>query len=110
MATEATLRNMGLNTTIQMANHPLPRTMTMIAYDNAISGYYAGFVFALALAFKFSSIIAFIVKERTEGSKHQQVISGMNIWAYWVGNLAYDYALYLIVAVISIAIAKAMNV
>jgi ATP-binding cassette, subfamily A (ABC1), member 3 len=110
VASEAILRDMGHNVLIQMANHPLPRTVTMVAYDNAISGFYAGFIFALALAFKFSSIIAFIVKERTDGSKHQQIISGMNIWAYWVGNLVYDYVLYLIVATISIAIAKAMSV
>jgi ATP-binding cassette, subfamily A (ABC1), member 3 len=110
IASEAILRDMGYSTVIKMTNHPLPRTVTMVAYDNAVSGFYAGFIIALALAFKFSSIMAFIVKERTDGSKHQQVISGMNIWAYWVGNLAYDYVLYLVVAVISIGIAKAMSV
>jgi ATP-binding cassette, subfamily A (ABC1), member 3 len=64
----------------------------------------------MALAFKFASIIAFIVKERADRSKHQQIVSGMNIKAYWTANLAYDYALYLVISVVAIGIAIALDI
>lgn len=78
--------------------------------NNTISGFFASFVFSIALAFKFASIISFIVKEREDRSKHQQIVSGMSITAYWVSNFVYDLILYLLVAVITIGIAKGMNI
>jgi ATP-binding cassette, subfamily A (ABC1), member 3 len=78
--------------------------------NNTISGYFASFIFNIALAFKFASIIAFIVKERTDRSKHQQMVSGMSISAYWIANFVYDYLLYLVVACATVIIAKAMSI
>jgi len=64
LATESILQNLGYNVSIQMTNHPLPRTYLQLQLNNTISGFFAGFIFSIALAFKFASIIAFIVKER----------------------------------------------
>jgi hypothetical protein len=64
LATETILQKLGFNVTIQMINHPLPRTYQQLQINNTISGFFAGFIFSIALAFKFASIIAFIVKER----------------------------------------------
>lgn len=65
---------------------------------------------SLALAFKFTSTIAFIIKERTNKSKHQMTISGMNIKAYWLANFVFDFLLYMIVAIISIVAAITLDV
>lgn len=100
----------GKNITIQTSNHPLPRTFQQSQLNNTISGFFASFIFSIALAFKFASIIAFIVKEREDRSKHQQVVSGMSITAYWVSNFVYDFILYMIVAVITVGIAKGLGV
>jgi ATP-binding cassette, subfamily A (ABC1), member 3 len=62
------------------------------------------------LAFKFASIVAFIVKERVDRSKHQQIVSGMSITAYWTANFVYDFILYSILAAITIVIAKYMKI
>lgn len=35
-------------------------------------------------------IISFILKEREEQLKHIQLISGMNLSAYWMANMAAD--------------------
>jgi ATP-binding cassette subfamily A (ABC1) protein 3 len=67
-------------------------------------------VFSIALGFKFASIISFIVKEREDKSKHQQIVSGMNILAYWFGNFIYDYVLYLVLAVFSFLMCLALDV
>jgi ATP-binding cassette, subfamily A (ABC1), member 3 len=96
--------------TIQMTNYPMPRTNQQLQINNTISGFFAAFIFNIALAFKFASIISFIVKERVDRSKHQQIVSGMNVSAYWIANFVYDYILYLIVAIITIAIAKGLGI
>jgi ATP-binding cassette, subfamily A (ABC1), member 3 len=65
---------------------------------------------SLALAFKFTSTIAFIIKERINHSKHQMVISGMNIKAYWAANFIFDFFLYMVVASLSIGAAVVLEV
>jgi ATP-binding cassette subfamily A (ABC1) protein 3 len=77
--------------------------------NNTISGIFGSLIFSIALAFKFASIISFIVKEREDKSKHQQIISGMNIYAYWIGNFIYDYVLYLILAGFSLLMCKLLE-
>ena len=93
-----------------MSNYPMPRTNLQLSINNTISGFFASFIFSIALAFKFASIISFIVKERTDRSKHQQLVSGMSITAYWTANFLYDFLLYLLVAVLSMVIIKGMDV
>lgn len=53
----------------------------------------------MALSLKFASVIAFIVRERQSGCKQQQLLSGMDIRAYWLSNFVYDLLMYLLVAV-----------
>lgn len=67
-------------------------------------------VFSLALGFKFASIAAFIVKERVNNCKHQQIVSGMNIGSYWFGNYIYDYILYAVVAGFSVGMCVAFDI
>ena len=95
---------------IEMTNHPLPRTNQQLQINNTISGSFAGYIFSIALAFKFASIISFIVKERVDRSKYQQLVSGMSINAYWASNLVYDFIIYMIVAILAIVIAKVLEV
>ena len=111
IASEAILNQvLGHTVTIEMINHPMPRTNQQLEINNTISGFFASFIFSIALAFKFASIIAFIVKERVDRSKHQQIVSGMSISAYWTANFVYDFILYFIVAAITIGISKAMSI
>lgn len=48
--------------TITVTNSPLPRTYQNLQLNNTISGFLGSFIFSIALAFKFASIISFIVK------------------------------------------------
>jgi NADH:ubiquinone oxidoreductase subunit 3 (subunit A) len=93
-----------------VTNYPLPRTNQQLQINNTISGFFASFIFSLALAFKFASIMAFIVKEREDRSKHQQIVSGMKLSAYWAANFIYDYILYLILAVVTVGLCSALSI
>lgn len=64
----------------------------------------------MALILKFSSIMAFIVKEKTDNCRHQQLVSGMNVRAYWFSNMVYDYVVYIIVAVFAAEMCELFNV
>lgn len=107
-----TLINSMLSKTINITvvNSPMPRTYQQTQINNAIAGFFGSFIFALALAFKFASIISFIVKERVDRSKHQQIVSGMKISAYWIANFIYDFLLYLVVAIIAIILIIALKI
>lgn len=100
----------GKSITIDLVNYPMPRTYSQLQLNNTISGFFGSFIFSLALAFKFSSIIAFIVKEREDKSKHQQIVSGMKVSSYWLANFVYDYVTYAIVAIISCGLIIALKV
>lgn len=100
----------GKSVSITVINHPMPRTYQQKQFNNTIAGFFASFIFSIALAFKFASIIAFIVKEREDRSKHQQIVSGMRISSYWISNFIFDYALYLVVAVVSVGLCKGLDI
>lgn len=93
-----------------MANHPLPLTYQQTTVRKAVTGFISSFMFSLALAIKFSSIIFSIVKEREQKVKHQLIISGTYISAYWLGNFIYDYLLYLLVVLPAAVFCKIFNV
>lgn len=45
---------------------------------------------AVAYSMMVTAIVSYLVVERISGLKHLQVISGMNLKAYWVGNFIFD--------------------
>jgi ATP-binding cassette subfamily A (ABC1) protein 3 len=49
------------------------------------------FIGGIAYAMMITAIASNIVVERLEGLKHLQVISGMQLKAYWVGNFIFDF-------------------
>jgi len=51
------------------------------------------------------SLIAYIVREREIHAKHQQIVSGVSLPAYWLANFLVDYFKYLIPAGISALLA-----
>jgi hypothetical protein len=91
-------------------NKPFPMTKVMLQINNAISGFFASLIFSIALSFKFASVVSFIVKEREDKSKHQQIVSGLNLGSYWIGNYIYDFLLYVLVLIFSLIICKALKI
>ena len=48
------------------------------------------FVVSIGFALIPASIVSFIVNEREKHLKHMQLISGLDLSAYWISNLAFD--------------------
>ncbi|OAO13916.1 ATP-binding Cassette (ABC) Superfamily [Blastocystis sp. ATCC 50177/Nand II] len=84
---------------IHINSHPLPlnqatKEVTSQAISMAVSQD-----IVMALAFVPAYIVLFLVKEREVGMKHQQIISGINIPAYWLSEFLWDTLVYCVVVV-----------
>ena len=77
-------------------NHPLPFTARQKTIISGIGSFFAALLLVLAFAFIPASYAIFIVKEREIAAKHQQLISGVSISAYWVSTFVWDFTSYLL--------------
>jgi len=68
-----------------------------------VGGLEALFTFSLGLSFIPASIIAFVVKEKQVCMKHQQLVSGVSLSAYWLSHFITDFLRNLIPSLWSIA-------
>ena len=98
------------NADIQRFLHPFPLTDQQQGFENLVDGFLLCFLVSLAVAFIPSSMIMFIVKERENNAKHQQIVSGVSLSAYWFSNLLIDYLKYLLVAIAAIVCIAAFDV
>jgi hypothetical protein len=71
-----------------LAPHPVPQ---LVRYrEGASDGIFLSFMISIGFSLIPASIISFIITERNTGLKHQQLISGMNIAGYWIGNMIFE--------------------
>lgn len=76
-------------------NYPLPETYKQ-KNDAATADAFVVALFAMiAFCFVPASFAVFVVKEREVKAKHQQVISGVSIYAYWTSTYLWDTLSYL---------------
>jgi ATP-binding cassette subfamily A (ABC1) protein 3 len=97
------------NIEITLVNNPFPLTQADGALADTINGFTYAFIFAIAMSFIPASIVTFIVKEREINAKHQQIVSGVGIWAYWLGNYFIDITKYMIPCLLCCMVAKVMD-
>lgn len=69
---------------ITIHNHPLPETYQQESKAASTSGFVVSLFCMIAYCFIPASFAAFVVKEREVKAKHQQIISGISIYAYWI--------------------------
>ena len=69
---------------------PFPIYQIFKDYENAAATYDYVFMTAIALALIPCVTIQFIVNEREQQLKHQQLISGMSLAGYWTSNIMFD--------------------
>lgn len=100
-------------TDIRVASEPLPFPKTSLVGKSltGIVDIFSTFVIIMAFSFIPASIVAYVVRERElqHNSKHQQLISGVNLLSYWVANLAWDLCVYVLPAGLSILFIWAYN-
>ncbi|RHY74103.1 hypothetical protein DYB30_011295, partial [Aphanomyces astaci] len=95
---EALYRTVTANPALKLTctNQPLPLTdSTKILFTTIVSFTTSVFV-VLAFAYFTASIVPYLVHEKhpTHNSKHQQLVSGVSLSAFWLANFAWDLLLY----------------
>ncbi|EQC35872.1 hypothetical protein SDRG_06622 [Saprolegnia diclina VS20] len=82
---------------VSVANHPLPLTAeSKTAFTTALS-FSATTFFVVAIAYFSASIVPHLVSEKhaSRNAKHQQLLAGASVPAFWLANLGWDLMLYI---------------
>eukprot|EP00475_Leptophrys_vorax_P022719 TRINITY_DN3093_c0_g1_i4.p1 TRINITY_DN3093_c0_g1~~TRINITY_DN3093_c0_g1_i4.p1 ORF type:complete len:1562 (-),score=428.94 TRINITY_DN3093_c0_g1_i4:659-5344(-) len=86
----------GDSNSIQTSTYPLPQTARMKKATETANSFLLLFLFEFGTIFIPATQVVHIVLERQSKAKHQQLISGVSIPAYWLSHFAFDFACYLI--------------
>jgi len=97
------------NKEIELVISPFQHNKGFSALEDAFDGVSIAFIFAIGMSFIPASLVTFIVKERELTSKHQQMVSGVSVTAYWTSNYFFDIVKYIIPAVLNCLMALAFN-
>ena len=98
------------NMQLNFANAPLPLRYSTMQLQESADGGTVSVALVIAFALVPASIISFIVKEREDSLKHQQLISGVSMLAYWLSNSVVDIIKTLIPTVLAIGLLYAFSV
>ncbi|RLN98523.1 hypothetical protein BBJ28_00023418 [Nothophytophthora sp. Chile5] len=93
-------------------NHPLPLTADTKALFGSFLAFTACLFICVAFTFFPASIVVFLVKEKQSdhNSKHQQLVSGVSLGAFWLSNFIWDFMTYLVPCAAAIILIKAFNI
>ena len=100
--------NVGASITV--SNKPLPLTELQNNISSSSDAFSAATYIMIAFAFLPASYAIFVVRERETGAKHQQLISGVSLPAYWLATYLWDSVSYLIPSGLSILMFVAFGV
>lgn len=95
---------------LEFVNYPLPISNAGKGREQAKNGDLMASFIAVAFSLIPSSIIIFIVQELETNLKHQQVVTGVSITAYWLANAVVDTVKSLIPCGLSIALLYAFDI
>jgi ATP-binding cassette subfamily A (ABC1) protein 3 len=94
----------GTSVPFTLINHPLPRTDREKAFANSIRTFLVAIVILIPFTFIPSTFVGWIVKEKECKAKHLQFASGANFFVYWLSNLVFDAASFLVTTALVIII------
>lgn len=91
---------------ISITSHPLPlsavsRFDLMGSWANM--GFWLVSALGFAMTFMSSFYITLVVKERVTRFKLMQLVSGVNLWIYWLTTFLFDYATFAFIVVTMLA-------
>jgi ATP-binding cassette subfamily A (ABC1) protein 3 len=90
--------------TIKTSNYPLPKTYVEMQASKGLSALSASSMITISFSLIPASFAIFVVKEREVKAKHQQMISGVSVLAYWGSSFLFDCLSYFVTAGFSIAV------
>lgn len=94
---------------LRLYNDPLPLTKKQQNLAQNAGSFYIALIFAIGMAFIPTGLVTFIVKERENNIKHQHLVSGVSIPAYWASAYTWDLVKYFIPGIITPLLIKAFD-
>ncbi|KAL3659652.1 hypothetical protein V7S43_015327 [Phytophthora oleae] len=81
---------------LKVNNYPLPYTAAAKSVFGSNTSFVAAMFVCIAFTFLPASIVVFLVKEKQveHNSKHQQLVSGVSLPAFWLSNYIWDFSMY----------------
>jgi len=95
---------------ISMSVAPLPYTYEEIGFEKNMGGAFVFAYVAIGSAFIPALITQFLTMEIECNIKHQQIVSGVSLLAYWLANFTMDISKYMIFGILSPLLIMAFNV
>ena len=95
---------------ISTRTHPLPFTARQQHLISAFFTFSSAIILVLAFSFFPASVAIFVTKEREVSAKHQQLISGVSVYAYWSANYLFDLLSFVVPATGSILLTSAFSI
>ncbi|TDH71046.1 hypothetical protein CCR75_004636 [Bremia lactucae] len=97
---------------LKVNNHPLPLTADANALFGSIFAFMSCLFICIAFTYYPASIVTFLVKEKqsNHNSKHQQLVSGVSLGAFWLANYLWDFLLYLIPCTAALILIQIFNI
>ena len=99
----------GLYYNLKFYNYPLPLTSKQKNLAQNGGSSLIALIFACGMAFIPTGLVTFIVKERENNIKHQHLVSGVSIPAYWASAFVWDLVKYQIPGIIIPLLVKAFD-
>ena len=88
---QGVLRSVAPSASLQLSLQPLPYTQTQLNQKTGINVSLIAYFILLAIPWVSASYASYIVREREVKSKHVQMVSGVSIYAYWLGTWIWDF-------------------
>ena len=82
--------NPNFNFTVRSTPYP-PTSFVKIRLVSTSASTLA-FIGGISYGMMLTAVVSYLVVERLDGLKHLQLISGMQLKAYWIGNFIFDFA------------------
>jgi ATP-binding cassette subfamily A (ABC1) protein 3 len=96
-------------TSISVVNAPLPFTASQRVFVSSFTSFISVLFIVIAVSFIPASFALFVVKEREVSAKHQQLISGVSIPAYWASTYFWDMGTYALPCIAAVVLIVAYN-
>ena len=98
LVAQAVLRSLDEASSLTMRLHPLPETVKQDDMFNQWSLSDLVIFMALGISFVPAGMASFVVYEKETKSRHQQLVSGVSIHAYWLSTWVWDSLTYQLTA------------
>ena len=94
---------------VNFIHYPMPLTFDLHKKKSDFNKIIIIILIGISFSIISGNLISFIVKEKENKSKHMMILSGMNIFSYWLANFFIDLIYYYFIAGICILILWALN-